>query len=477
MRIEVPVMDFSIPKLPWAITQQDVENLRYLDDWAGRAKKKWRGIKSIEIDMLWAPFTRESAARPRERIEDTEGSVQQLLVTEEDCASAEEELFDSLISLTIGEDETAEVLDYALLENKQMTEVKSKALPERKRKQLASDPLADLFKKKRKPVVTTGETQKPKENTEDKIMFDGFSAASALDAFMRSRGVIPAPPIDTPRQKMPPPTLPVKAALLPSTTQPTTQPLPYPAAPAPAPNLPPADFIVSTTLLSERSIFRSIKLLYPAARFIERDFLAVVHAIPTLGPGSGRIVVSDADLIVSPTSGLILTTLRRLCIRSPLQGGTPPTEYGRDIKTRMIEVSKRFEHLQVLIRAPLKVLSPSDAKGLSGFMEFAASLEAQCKVEPRLVADTEEEIVRWIVAAMKSHSHRLVEEESEWEVFLRQGGLNTMAAQVLLQASGHFGGIQAILDMPDEERRARFAGLVGDRVLARTEDWLNAGRS
>jgi len=469
MRIEVPVMDFSIPKMPWEITRQDMENIRYLDNWAGNAKRMWRGIKTVELNMRWAPFTRKDDGVPPEQIE---GSVE-LPLTAEECALSEQELVDSLAVVCMSNN-TEETLEYAVIEKSPMTEAKDKASPVRKRKQPADTSLEDVFKRMRNQAAVVENAPQP-EDSADQFTFNGFSTASALDAFMRSQGMTPSPAVNNRHRQMLPPPRPVNkppqlAAIKPPSSAlpppPPMPPSPYPAAPVAAPNLPPADFVISFTL-AERGIFKSIKSTYPAARFIERDFRDMLGDFHTLGSIRGRMVIADADLIVSPTSGLILTTLNRLNIRSPLPGGTPGVEYGRDIKTRIFEVSKRYEHLQVLVRVPAKVLTEHEIEALDSFKEFAVSMKHECTIEPRLVRDSEEEAARWIIAAMKSHGHVLNADETEWEKFLRNFGLNAMAAQVLLQECETPDGVEWFLDMEDGERKARFAGLLGGRVLER----------
>ena len=249
-------------------------------------------------------------------------------------------------------------------------------------------------------------------------------------------------------------------------------------------------FIASATLLKDRRLAREIQKKYPAAELIERDFS--ICDCPeknvsqrNLGPPKESLgtVEHEADIMLSPSTGLLWTTLQKVKQRS-----LPGHVVQSAIQERVRCVASRYERLIILVNEgrrsgeghrshPGSGIDSSDLEAIAHFAAFCSSLEdeTQMMVSPGGI----EELSIWIVALMVKHSvpylgFALVQEETLWEVFLRRAGMNAFAAQVILgkldeknmkrRERSDF-GLTAFVKMSEEERFARFEKVLGGRKL------------
>jgi len=265
-----------------------------------------------------------------------------------------------------------------------------------------------------------------------------------------------------------------------------------PSLPSP---LPKTTIILSSILFStQRSLIVELKHLYTDLSFIERDF-------STLKPPLGN----EADIITSPSTGLVLTTLQKIK-QKPLPG-QEPLHYG--IKERLIDLSVRYERLIILVAESSSTsdvardLDDNDCFALSEMMGFAAALDAGVQVI--YVPGGNKELATWTVYCIAQfrfdfaesigqrggqQEPRLIEDETLWEQFLRRAGLNAFAAQVVLaelrepdapccevsssaSASVADTYLIAFVRMRPDERIRRFEILLGGRkVLMRVNQAL-----
>lgn len=283
--------------------------------------------------------------------------------------------------------------------------------------------------------------------------------------------------------------------------------LPVPILPSP---LPKTTIILSSTLFStQRTLIKELKYLYADLSFIERDFSTVKPPL-----------CNEADIIASPSSGLVLTTIQKIK-QKPLPG-QESFYYG--IKEHLINLSIRYERLVILVAEGSSIsnaardLDDSDCLALSEMMGFAAALDADAQVV--YVPGGSKELAIWTaycVARFRFGSAssigrngwggdgqqvpRLIEDETLWEQALRRAGLNAFAAQVVLAelkepdgpcpsrgldisslASGSTADtfLRAFVRMAPEERIRRFEMLLGGRrVLTRVnkaleQQWLSS---
>ena len=210
------------------------------------------------------------------------------------------------------------------------------------------------------------------------LMFGGFSASTALHKFMETQGKAiksakattqmntksATPPQSLPARNTAPstePSLPVTKACHQSTPRPTPPPL----------NLPPASYIMSSTLLQRRSLLKQISHLHSHAELLYRDY-TLPHSTAT-----------EADIILSPSTGLLLTTLP-LLKQAPLPGQVARS----GVKERIASLQKRYERCIVLVSEGLRDESeyerPEDVRDkevLQGLEVFASQCEGDVSVQ------------------------------------------------------------------------------------------------
>ncbi|KAK0342252.1 hypothetical protein LTR91_025916 [Friedmanniomyces endolithicus] len=260
--------------------------------------------------------------------------------------------------------------------------------------------------------------------------------------------------------------------------------------------------VVSSNVLANRTLIRQLHALLPGLEIIERA--PVHHESRNKKDSKGSLQHIEADLTLSPSAGLLTTTLQQLK-QKPLPGQTG--FFG--VRERIAAVSMRYERLIVLVlhaqsldRLPGSIvggLAERDCDALCDLMAFSASLETD--VEVRIVPGSGEDIAKWIAAAISQQSTavddgtQLLSDETLWERFLRAAGLNAFAAQVILsllkQPEGKPGmasssavqdsdseafGLAAFVRLSLEQRLQQFGPVLsGVRVLGRVNEVLAGG--
>ena len=353
-------------------------------------------------------------------------------------------------------------------------------------------------------------TSDPKYATYINPVSDGvFSVSTAVATFMQGQGIkvtqqsldCVTDPTHRPHTVQSPKAINVSRSSedvreLNTEQQQVTQPPSVPTLPSP---LPKTTIILSSVLFSvQRALIVEIKHLYADLSFIERDF-------STLEPP----LRNEADIIASPSTGLVMTTLQKIK-QKPLPGHET-SYYG--IKERLIDLSVRYEHLIVLVAESSSVsgmardLDDNDCLALSEMMGFAAALDADVRV--LYVPGGNKELAIWTVYCIAQfrfdfaasircsggkQGPRLMEDETLWEQFLRRAGLNAFAAQVVLaelrepdvscssmdyevsfsaSAWATDTSLRAFVRMAPGERIGRFEMLLGGRkVLTRVNQAL-----
>ncbi|KAF1993700.1 hypothetical protein P154DRAFT_449475 [Amniculicola lignicola CBS 123094] len=399
---------------------------------------------------------------------------------------------------------------------------------------------------KQKPASSLQPTRQPKSDSQDatelskakalkstpsldnSLMFGGsFSATSALHKFMAVHGravkelgaeAPPARPnskhIAATIQNLPNHSVGTSTTFQLSSTQANTYledhqeaPKVTPKAPLQLPpipqNLPPAWFIISSTLLQHRSLLKAIEKTYPSANLLERDFTNPYSA------------AQEADILLSPSTGLIFTTLQQVKQRAlPGQKDTSP------LKQQVAKLQMRYERLVVLVSEGLsremedngssRPVDASDTDALTRFEVFTEVMEAEVHVQ--FVRGGEQALGRSMVVEMAKWGLplgskdmgdvKLLQDESFWELFLRRAGLNPFAAQSILSslkdpytlslslssnsnssnpptspgAQIEIFGLAAFVLMDAEERITRFQALLGGaRILGRVGRKLDQG--
>ncbi|KAI7160171.1 hypothetical protein KC316_g13519 [Hortaea werneckii] len=237
--------------------------------------------------------------------------------------------------------------------------------------------------------------------------------------------------------------------------------------------------IVTAQLLANRNLVRTLNNMLQGLEMIERCPLPQADD-------------SEADISISPKSGLLITTLQKLKQR-PLPG----QKDFFSIRDRITAVSRRYEKLFVLFSEgrPAESLDERDAEAITGLLSFAAA-HVDTEVEIKYVPGELTAMCEWIAAIISSGNDtqdiKLLAKETTWERFLRVAGLNAFAAQVLsaklqklgikgqqdssttLQSFGSHSctsGLSAFVSMSVEERVQLFGPLLGgDCVLRRASE-------
>ncbi|KAK8127761.1 hypothetical protein PG984_008869 [Apiospora sp. TS-2023a] len=258
---------------------------------------------------------------------------------------------------------------------------------------------------------------------------------------------------------------------------------------APVPNLRESSnsikMIVALTI--GRGILGWIEKLLPEAQLIERDFdhwntvawnRNMVSRSPIVSP-----LAAEADVIVSPVTGIILTTLIKV-IQKPLPGQKSKTA----IQDRVEKVSARYEKLIVLVSQSNLVdestrdLSASECASFAEFSGMVLGLNPNSQVY--FVGGGEETLAKWLVALIQRYSIEadglqglLITNEGTWELIMRRAGMNAYAAQVILAGlkeisnndpQGPFmGELQRFILMTPMERIDRFSRVMGGTGVLR----------
>lgn len=256
----------------------------------------------------------------------------------------------------------------------------------------------------------------------------------------------------------------------------------------------PPKLIIAVTL--HRNMVGQLERLLQGVQLIDRDYDA--HNAPIWLPGSVKRsditspIADEADLTVSPSTGIVLTTLLKVR-QKPVPGG----KGGSTLCNRVESLSTKYERLVVMVSESSIAdehtgsLSDSDATALAAFQAFAATLDAETTV--LYVGGGPVTLGNWVAAIASRYASAagdaqqyLTEDETYWELFLRRAGLNVYAAQVVLGMlrgpddepvidARRAYGLPAFVKMTQDARFEMFEGIFGGRrVLSRVGNSLDA---
>ncbi|KAB8238097.1 uncharacterized protein BDW43DRAFT_306793 [Aspergillus alliaceus] len=242
----------------------------------------------------------------------------------------------------------------------------------------------------------------------------------------------------------------------------------------------------------------------------------------------------EADIIVSPTTGIILTTLQATT-QLYLPGHKPNPQTNRvkcinsPLRERIYLLAPRYKRLYVFVThgtsppkgAQSNILPwPADRRLLASFTSLVAfrdSMSVYSSVSPILVPPSSDTIIEWMLALARKYTFQMtrtsvcgpqsitftpvnptlkmafdieaMERETCWELFLRRIGLNPYAAQVILivlrERDTHpgdkgaspdhmdeMGALSRFIEMSSERRQELFPDLIGGGIDAFIEkDW------
>lgn len=248
-------------------------------------------------------------------------------------------------------------------------------------------------------------------------------------------------------------------------------------------------FIVSLGL--NRVVLAHIEKLWPKVELVDRDFTQ--YNTVTWSPGSAqrREVISslsyEADILLSPSAGIILTTLLKVKQR-PLPGSNQVSP----LRSRIQQVSQKYETLFILVSEAnpageyVGTPSTSDLAAYADFEKFTQQLQAG--ITPEFISGREETLAKWTVSRMcrfahqnTSFEHLLQSVDSPWDLSFRRAGMNVFAAQVLsgvlLSEYGNL-GFEQFLAIDIRQRVSKYTQMMGgDRVFRRACKSLDQERT
>lgn len=178
----------------------------------------------------------------------------------------------------------------------------------------------------------------------------------------------------------------------------------------------------------------------------------------------------EADIVISPQAGIILTTAQALTQRYLPGHKQGKRKFKSPVLERIWHLAPRYERLYVLICYDGSASAVDDQVqgSIASLTGFCVSLSKHTTVvprhiSPRMVTDT---VLSLAVKNTPSEMKELrPEPESNWEIELRALGLNTFAALLVLETTT----MPAFIDMSTEQRHRQFGDLIGERVLKRVD--------
>jgi hypothetical protein len=256
-------------------------------------------------------------------------------------------------------------------------------------------------KRSQKSLSHTGARVLADRDISNDLMFGGFSATTALHKFMETRGKPVVAGGSGPANNVRPgkTTSPTENQKLPiRSREPSAErqkaPHSLPQLPAIPENLAPCSFIVSSIFLQQRSLVKQIEQSYRQAEIIYRDY------------DSPHSPAKEADILLSPSTGLIFTTLQQIKQR-PLPGHPDRSP----VKERVAALELRYERLLVMISEGLsqemeklgssRPNDPRDKEALAGFKSFASGFV--CEVDIKYIPGGEQALARAMVIEMSKY--------------------------------------------------------------------------
>jgi hypothetical protein len=451
LRVTVPILNFDQPTVPWKIYARKANGKCPEGETELMSQRKllslvkhsgltlfspWRSAMKLERQLHWTAIPRELAnVGSDEKIDD----APYLAVILDDMGLEDVVVSDSLTWKPDGlrllddlyeSESELEPADFQEEESKGMDSLWKKRTsetagldascdhePPQKRQEPTISVTSCKGATHRSVLIATTTTNKTNDTQSESNIFGGgmFSASTALSNFMRSQGKLPTTSKTTSTLVLPTETVPTFActslstvhlqnydAFTAVTTPENDKKLLY-TTPIISHNLDPRSFIISTALLrNQRSLMRIVGDLYTNAVYFERDF----SALPT---------AAEADLILSPTTGIVLTTLQKI-----KQRALPGQEAkGAGLQKRLSALSVRYERVILLVHEGVAAngiprdLDQRDCDALAELKGFARSLEADTQVV--YVPGGDAELGRYTVSYMLRYGNLRDENELQQE--------------------------------------------------------------
>lgn len=496
-RVPIPVMDFLIPEPVWKRLCGSRNSERNILKWIQSGKEQlfkpphWPLDRATASKMVWSPFAPGAEVMPEnENMHQGESRLKSYLElppiievpTSLSCIQQRKK------PVVLVEEDRDEDLEAQLTREKPTT-----ALMKSLRKRSMDTSAEVTPKRSRQTIEQTSHGRRPEHAGSSLLPGDSPGASGNLLAnFMevyapKKRGWAHSRYFASAQTDAPS----LLAPALPIAKQDNAQVLEQLKigikAPCPAIEPPSTPLTVFISIMIPRRMIRTLEGFISDLTLLERNYDS--HNTFIWKPGSvvrTEVVpplANDADITVSPSTGLIVTSMIR--VRQKPRAGTNKGM----VQLRVEMASLRYERLIVLVGGDgakddsVDVMSSSDSTALLELHGFASGLE--CNVQVHYVGGGEKSLANWVANCICRYGLAdpqilagLLEPETLWEVFLRRAGLNVFAAQAVASQfkppsderseirSAQY-GLGAFMTMTRDERMRRFGQLVGPRTLQR----------
>jgi hypothetical protein len=522
MRVKVPKLDAVQIQPPWVshsatANETQLQSQQPMLHNIGKDLltdvRKWNGVTKIERSLQWAPFASYLAKVDMvEQFDD--GSLERYFAEMNLADGADDVDVHALVAkndgmgLLLNHDSDDEEVEPVITEEDDIVDpVPEKIQPTRELPTMVPPSckadILEVLRAKQRDLARPADTQPTGPGANETVnsalttgantnllQSDGVAQFMQLRGKMTSMKRADANPTSNSKSITAPP-----AVMMPQIETPSG-----PLASVPIPDLPGEQhatipIIVSSAAMANRQLIRRIRTTLPNVELYERD------ATIASGPQHIGATHREADFTISPSTGVMSTTLQKLK-QKPLPGQMSVS----GIRDVIASTAIHYERLVVLVSegnnmsieegTVVRTLDQLDCDALADLITWAHSLDSDIQVS--YVPGGEQELVGWLAATF-SHlgcangKTQLLQDETMWERWLRVAGMNAYAAQaVLVQlklsdddlhgtmvASTHERfGLAAFVSMTVEERVERFAStLGGQRVLRRVSESIEGGWS
>jgi hypothetical protein len=423
--VNVPVMDFTSSEPPW---RQQLDSNSFISDFKNDYQDfcHWSGVRKVEHELWWMPFPRDlEKAAVDEEINDRESMASLLADLATSDVTEPTVTWKRCDLQVLNHDDTDDELDSGFFNADEDSEM-SNLLRKRKKQYEGAgfqNGAISLLQNHFSPgqvmsskSEVSGSWRQPEGANR---LSDVFSATNAVTNFLnvRCESSKRRKVTDSSYYALAKASNPKSAedGLNASTTSLHSQDQSATLLPVPELSPPsfPCPFVVSSAILTQRRFFRRLEQLLPAAELIERDFnkplIPQTHSHNSQLRSLGSFTEDEADVIASPSTGILLTSLQKI-----KQRALPGQAACSVVQERIVKVARRYERLLVLVSegrvAPSRInssmiasamtngLDSKDCEALAELIGFVAGLEDNVIV--MYVAGGEEELVKWLVGCM-----------------------------------------------------------------------------
>ncbi|KAH0297916.1 hypothetical protein KCU71_g13154, partial [Aureobasidium melanogenum] len=187
--------------------------------------------------------------------------------------------------------------------------------------------------------------------------------------------------------------------------------IPHPSLPT---TIPLRTFVLSSTMFERRKLVKEIERLNAMTEYIERDFTS---ARMLRGLASRTSEADEADIIIAPGHGIMLTTLQKIMQKSL------PGEINRNfIRERIVQLARRYERLVIMVHEDRgsdqqRPLDSRESGELVSLIDFCAAQSHDIQV--MYIPGDEPALATWIVASMIRYGLddpevHLLQDETSW---------------------------------------------------------------